>query len=166
MSKLILMSGLIAGILLTSGCGSDTGRKGEEKSMVRGSTPLPSVLIFACDNGENYETRSQPYGTQEARFSLTLPRESVCRLWVKPGGAMLRSVTFSDWRGNLSSIIYLKTSRIDLGRIRTDACDALATIQNDDVLLVANRGENLDVEEAPSRFVEFQWSEEERPSDS
>jgi hypothetical protein len=166
MSKLILMSGLIAGVLLTNGCGSDGGRKGEEKSMVRGSTPLPSVLIFACDNGENYETRSQPYGTQEARFSLTLPRESVCRLWVKPGGAMLRSVTFSDWRGDLSSIIYLKTSRIDLGRIRTDACDALATIQNDDVLLVANRGENLDGEEAPSRFVEFQWSEEERPSDS
>jgi len=166
MLKPILLSGLIAGVLLTSGCGSDTGRKGEEKSMVRGSTPLPSVLIFACDNGESYETRSQPYGTQEARFSLTLPREAVCRLWVKPGGAMLRSVTFSDWRGNLSSIIYLKTSRIDLGKIRTDACDALATIRNDDVLLVAGGGESLNEEEEQSRFVEFQWEENGDPSDS
>jgi hypothetical protein len=166
MLRPFLLGGLITGVLLTSGCGSDTSRKAEEKSMVRGSTPLPSVVIFACDNGESYETRSQPYGTQEARFSLTLPRESVCRLWVKPGGAMLRSVTFSDWRGNLSSIIYLKSSRIDLGKIRTDACDALATIQNDDVLLVANRGESLNEDEEQSLFVEFQWEESRLPSDS
>jgi hypothetical protein len=166
MSKPILLAGTIAGVLLLNGCGGDPGKKEEEKSMVRGSTPVPSVLLFSCDNGENYETRSRPYGTLEARFSLTLPRESICRLWVKPGGAMLRSVTFGDWRGNLSSIIYLKTSRIDLGRIRTDACDALATIRNDDVLLVAGGEESPEGEEEPSRFVEFQWVETERPSGS
>ena len=133
----LFAAGVMGVALMLSGCDSTKRDKGGESSMVRGSTSLPSVLLFACDDGRAYETRSRSYGGSTCRFSLSLPQDSVCRLWIKREGSVLRHVTFRDYRGNRSPLIYLKDPRIDLGNISVGQNDSLVQIVNDDVMLVS-----------------------------
>ncbi len=144
----------VAALLALSGC-SDGAAKEKERSMVRGTTPLPATLLFTCDDGTNYETRSRPYGDSRAHFSLSLPREAVCQLWIKRGLQPLRRVVFHDDRGNLSSLVYLKNARIDLGRIREHRHDAVAAVTNDDILLVAGDESHSETTRTPKRVRYF-----------
>jgi len=144
----------VAALLALSGC-SDGAAKEKERSMVRGTTPLPATLLFTCDDGTNYETRSRPYGDSRAHFSLSLPREAVCQLWIKRGLQPLRRVVFHDDRGNLSSFVYLKNARIDLGRIREHRHDAVAAVTNDDILLVAGDESHSETTRTPKRVRYF-----------
>jgi hypothetical protein len=144
----------VAALLALSGC-SDGTAKAKERSMVRGTTPLPAALLFTCDDGASYETRSRPYGDSLAHFSLSLPREAVCQLWIKRGLQPLRRVVFHDDRGNLSSLVYLKNARIDLGRIREHRHDAVAAVTNDDILLVAGDERIPETTRTPERLRYF-----------
>lgn len=151
----------VAALLALSGC-SDGAAKEKERSMVRGTTPLPATLLFTCDDGTNYETRSRPYGDSRAHFSLSLPREAVCQLWIKRGLQPLRRVVFHDDRGNLSSLVYLKNARIDLGRIREHRHDAVAAVTNDDILLVAGDESHSETTRTPKRVRYFGELDRER----
>jgi hypothetical protein len=155
----------VAALLALSGC-SDGTAKEKERSMVRGTTPLPATLLFTCDDGANYETRSRPYGDSQARFSLSLPREAVCQLWIKRGLQPLRRIVFHDDRGNLSSLIYLKNARIDLGRIRENRHDAVAAVTNDDILLVAGDEPLSETTRTPERVLYFGELDREREAAS
>ncbi|WP_456393442.1 hypothetical protein [Nitratifractor sp.] len=136
--RIAVRSMILAATLLILGCDRDDVATVEVGTMVRGATTEASKLIFICDDGESYETSSRSYGGGWARFSLTLPREAVCHLWVKPSDSGMIRVTFRDRSGERSPLIYLKSSRIDLGKIRTLIPDDRAeSTVNDDVLLVA-----------------------------
>jgi hypothetical protein len=145
--------GIASAVLLALGGCSGNGAQGKEKSMVRGMTPLPSILVFACDDGETYEVHSHPFGNSRSRFSLTLPRDRICRLWIKSEGKPLHSVLFYDYRGNLSSLIYLKSPRVDLGKIGVRRGELVA-VNNDDLLLVANDEETAQAV-TPARTLYF-----------
>ena len=132
------VSGLALMALMMTACNNAGDHTPKETSMVRGSTSLPSVILFVCDDGKAYETRSRSYGGSACRFSLSLPRDSVCRLWIKREGSTLRHVTFRDYRGNRSPLIYLKNPRIDLGKLSVRKNNSLVQIVNDDVMLVAS----------------------------
>jgi len=134
----IMALGLAGLTLMTAACDGSKEHTIKESSMVRGTTAFPSVLLFSCDDGNTYETRSRSYGGSAYRFSLSLPRDSVCRLWIKREGSSLRPVTFRDYRGNLSPLIYLKDPRVDLGDLSVDRENSLVRIVNDDVMLVAS----------------------------
>jgi hypothetical protein len=148
----LIAAGVMGMALMIGGCDTAKRDGGGESSMVRGSTSLPSVLLFACDDGKAYETRSRSYGRSACRFSLSLPRDSVCRLWIKREGSVLRHVTFRDYRGNRSPLIYLKDPRIDLGNISVGQHDSLVQIVNDDVMLVAS-GERPDTFPNPATVL-------------
>ena len=135
---LVGRSMIFAAILLTLGCNRDAVSSLEVGTMVRGETSLASKLTFVCDDGKSYDTSSRSYGGGAARFSLTLPREAICHLWLKPTDSGMIRVTFRDRSGEHSPLIYLKSSRIDLGKIliQLSSGQAESTV-NDDVLLVA-----------------------------
>jgi len=129
---------ILAATILIFGCDRNEVATVEVGTMVRGATSEASKLTFICDDGKSYETSSRSYGGGPARFSLTLPREAICHLWLKPTDSGMIRVTFRDRSGERSPLIYLKSSRIDLGKIQTLLPNGQAeSIVNDDVLLVA-----------------------------
>ena len=106
--------------------------------MVRGTTSHAAALLFTCDDGKAYEVQSQSYGASGHHFSLTLPREAICRLWIKREGSTFRHVTFKDHWDNLSPLIYLKDPRIDLGHLSVGQRNTLVKTVEGGVMLVAS----------------------------
>jgi len=107
-------------------------------SMVRGTTEKEATLTFLCDDGGRYRTQSRSYGIGRPHFSLTLPRDQICRLLIMPrGSAFPTMVTFRDHRDNQSPLLYLKSSRIDLGFIRDFTQRPYTTLNHDDALLAS-----------------------------
>ena len=122
-----------------------TMNTGKDRTILQGSTPTPSSLLLTCDDGKVYEAASQVYGVGRARFTLSLPQGSVCRLWISDPRRGMRPVTFHDYRGNLSTLVYLRGNQIDLGRIHL-ARNHTATLQtvnveNNDLQLMVSGGE-------------------------
>ena len=139
MKRWIVTTGITGAMLMTAGCTSSDQTRNEGVAMVRGSTSHPATLLFTCDDGKSYETRSRAYGGSAHHFSISLPRDAICRLWIKREGSTFRHVTFKDYRGNLSPLVYLKDPRIDLGEISVGQRDSLVMNVNDDVMLVASK---------------------------
>jgi hypothetical protein len=112
-----------------------------DRSTLQGSTPRPVTLLLTCDDGRSYETSSQVPGAGPARFSLSLPQDLACRLWISDPHRGMRPVTFSDYRGNLSTLVYLRGSLIDLGEIRLwgngNGDRPIVTVDNNDLQLMA-----------------------------
>jgi len=99
--------------------------RGEESfATIEGSTSHPATLLFTCDNGKSYEIQSCSSGGSTCHFRITLPRKSVCRLWIRREGSTFRHITFKDTRNKLSPLICLKDSRIDLGDLSIGQKDA------------------------------------------
>ncbi|ADV46702.1 hypothetical protein [Nitratifractor salsuginis] len=119
-----------------------TEESGPDRTTLQGSTPHPVSLLLTCDDGRSYETSSQVPGVGRARFSLSLPRDLACRLWISDPRRGMRPVTFSDYRGNLSTLVYLRGSQIDLGAIRFSGNGAddrpVVTVDNNDLQLMAS----------------------------
>ena len=149
MNRLSLILGAIVLGIGMGGCdntaAASSPTESTDKTVLRGETALPSDLIFTCDNGKVYEIRSEIYGGGKARFSLSVPQGSVCRLWVSDRTRGTRPVTFSDYRGNLGSLVYLRSNQVDLGLIRFVRNGSIRTpivsIENNDLQLMVAEGE-------------------------
>jgi len=165
MNRLSLILGAIILGMGLSGCDDTVAAASPsistDKTVLRGETPLPTDLILTCDDGKVYEIRSQIYGGGKARFSLSVPQGSVCRLWVSDRMRGTRPVTFNDYRGNLGSLVYLRSNQVDLGLIRFVKNGAIRTplvsIENNDLQLMVAEGEEvLDDGEGPERHFALQ----------
>ncbi|WP_292655463.1 hypothetical protein [Nitratifractor sp.] len=154
---------MVSGMIL-NGCQETStlsSIEAKEKAVVSGETASPTTLLFTCDEGRSYEIRSHAYGGGKARFTLSIPQESVCRLWVSDSRRGTRPVTFNDYRGNLGSLIYLRSGQVDIGLIRFVKEGATRTphvsIENNDLQLMVAEGEEvLDDGEGPERHFALQ----------
>jgi hypothetical protein len=138
---------------------------GQDRTILQGSTPSPASLMLTCDDGKVYEAASQVYGVGRARFTLSLPQGSVCRLWISDPRRGTRPVTFYDYRGNLSTLIYLRGSQIYLGRISLSRSDSATlptvTVESNDLqLMVAGGEEELEAPESEKGGKLFRGSRE------
>ena len=165
MNRLSLILGAIVLGVGLGGCDNTAAAsspiESTDKTVLRGETTLPADLIFTCDDGKVYEIRSQIYGGGKARFSLSVPQGSVCRLWVSDSTRGTRPVTFNDYRGNLGSLVYLRSNQVDLGLIRFVKNGAtrtpLVSIENNDLQLMVAEGEEvLDDGEGPEQHFALQ----------
>ena len=125
-------------LLILLSLGIEAGSFPAAHSIVRGATQMEATLTFLCDDGGRYTTQSRSYGLSRPRFSLTLPRDRICRLLIRPRGSSLPSlVRFRDHRGNRSPLIYLKAPRIDLGTIRSLPQGPFSFLPGDEAMLAA-----------------------------
>jgi len=126
----------LAAALLSVGSNARDSEPSPQKSLVRGGTEKEAKLTFLCDDGGRYSALSRGYGITPPRFSLTLPRNALCRVLITPRGSSFPSmVYFRDHRDNRSPLIYLKSARIDLGTIRDLSARPYATLTRDDAML-------------------------------
>jgi len=165
MNRLSLILGAIVLGMGLGGCDNNVATSpstSTDKTVVRGETAFPSNLILTCDDGMVYEVQSRIYGGGKARFSLSVPQGSVCRLWVSDPRRGTRPVTFHDYRGNLGSLVYLRSNQADLGLIRfirtgNNTRAPLASIETNDLqLMVAGGEEVLQDGEGPERHFALQ----------